>query len=300
MNPTNVYNPFCTPTYNSNGQINCANSPLPILCPPSQYSLCPYNPYLSNTSEGCVSTAVCTFTDKCKEKEKEGFCCNAYNVDCVDGCYTTKVNIDWIAPLVFFSGLTGNIAAEDLIMTLYFQTINNDPEVLQNTCPADCCSVTSTSSSYKSCCCPGLPCGCCCYPTASQSSEIQTLTFSGPDTAGVCGSLQIPDDDTNPPETISIITPLNSCCPNPCTDQIQVRINVQLDGGVLGLSSPIGTLTTTSGQVAIELAVSSNINAINNAGAILTLYYTYTCVCNQPTWTIYNAKLIFEPNLEVT
>jgi hypothetical protein len=50
-------------------------------------------------------------------------------------------------------------------------------------------------------------------------------------------------------------------------------------------------LTTTSVEVDIPITVGSFF--VDNTSAILKLYYTYTCVCNDPTWTIYASQLNF-------
>ena len=285
MNPYTMNTPFCSPNYKPTGQVNCTPQCIPGY---TQYSLCPYNPYLSNSGEGCVTTTCGTQTDKDKQCCQVA-CCNSVNIDCVDGCYTTKVNIDWIAPLVFYTGLTANVVPQDIELVLHFQTINTDPAVLNNTCDPDCCPGTVTTTASRSCCCPSKPQGCCCYPTPSSSDDVDIIRFTSTESVpSLCGSLS-PSDV---PDTISIVTPLDSCCPNPCSDKIQVQVIAELNKSLIGVS-PITNLSTTDKEVDINLTIGSFIAPETTEG-ILTLYYTYTCVCNQPTWTIYNAKLIFQ------
>lgn len=304
MNPPNtVINPYtsCTPTYNSNGQINCPSnsgcqtgpctSQLPV-----QYTLCPYNPYLSDGKK-CVTTCKETPCQPCTTPCcPEGYSCNANNVNCVDGCYTTNVSVDWIAPLIFYKGLTDPIPADDFNMVLNFQTVNNDDCVTSNECPSTTCGSVTTDVNRRC-----LPTGgsCCCYPTPNKSTDVPKIILRDLN-GGVSGSLNpvIVDPDgtvTDNPETLpiqkTIITPLNPCCPNPCTDTINVQIIVQLNGAIVGVSDPLGNLPPNQGTVDISLTLGSFF--VDNVRGTLTLYYTYTCVCNEPTWTIYNGELSF-------
>ena len=60
------YNPpptYCNPSYNSDGTVRCGNQGIPGCL---QYTLRPYNPYLSDIGEGCV-TSTCSFTDQTKK-----------------------------------------------------------------------------------------------------------------------------------------------------------------------------------------------------------------------------------------
>ena len=301
---TTVYNPYatCTPTYNSAGDINCGSmtycipcgggatttTTVPALPAPVQYTLCPYNPYHSGGSNGCVTSACgaasCTgILPTPVECCSVSYCCNANNIDCVNGCYTTKVTLDWIAPMIYFAGLSTEIQSDDLSLVLQFQSQNTDSCVVDNTCASSCCSDTNTL--HMPCCCSSSPCGCCCYPTFSQSSEIPSLTFTGPSSSGVCGALEGESSDS-----ISLVTPLNSCCPNPGSDTIQIQILATIGKSLSG--SAIGTLTSSESSTGLSIPIVSLLDS--NTEATLTLYFTYTCVCNQPTWTIYNAKLLLE------
>ena len=66
---------------------------------------------------------------------------------------------------------------------------------------------------------------------------------------------------------------------------------MQLNGAIVGTSDPLGNLPPNQGTVDISLTLGSFF--VDNVGGTLTLYYTYTCVCNEPTWTIYNGELSF-------
>ncbi len=289
--PTTVFNPYtnCTPTYNSNGQINCPSS---SGCQSGsvQYTLCPYNPYLSDGKK-CVSTTC----DKpaCKPCETpccpDGYSCNSHNVNCVDGCYTTDVEVDWIAPLIFFSNLTSGTVG-NIDMKITFQPENKDPDVIAGTCINPECS-SSTDQVSRQCCptqyCP-TQCGTgCCYP-----DKPVAITFNAPGPNTTSGKL-IPKDSL--PIKTSFITPINSCCPNPCSDQIQVKLLVELNATIIGFGDSDTNnvnLTTTGSNVTIPLKVGSFF--VDNTTANLILDYTYTCVCNEPTWTIYAGQLNFD------